>query len=451
MKLWVSESDKIKEQAGDDMVIFLGNWKRKVRRYRIYRGCLCVALVLGLALLLGMGYYRVDSSIPSVIHVRAGEEQSFRLGVPAKADIVSVSGQGESNIPAGAVTIDLNDTVTMKADLLSQYQMEVRLFGFLPFKQVGIQVIEDQELIPVGVPVGIYMKTEGILVIGTGEFTGQDGAQHSPSKYILRSGDYIRKLNGIPVSEKDDFIERIEESDGTELVISVRRNGELTDLRVQPVRDQNGALRIGAWVRDNTQGVGTLTYIDGEGHFGALGHGITDVDTNGLMNMTDGTLYQTKIVSIHKGTVGKPGEMVGMITYSDDRILGDIRRNSKQGIFGEYNQKIMDIATAEPLPIGLKQEITEGPAQILCTVGDVPQYYDIEITEIHLDHDNVNRGLEIKVTDPELLEITGGIIQGMSGAPIIQNGKFIGAVTHVLVQDSTRGYGIFIENMLCPA
>lgn len=225
MKLWVSESDKIKEQAGDDMVIFLGNWKRKVRRYRIYRGCLCVALVLGLALLLGMGYYRVDSSIPSVIHVRAGEEQSFRLGVPAKADIVSVSGQGESNIPAGAVTIDLNDTVTMKADLLSQYQMEVRLFGFLPFKQVGIQVIEDQELIPVGVPVGIYMKTEGILVIGTGEFTGQDGAQHSPSKYILRSGDYIRKLNGIPVSEKDDFIERIEESDGTELVISVRRNG----------------------------------------------------------------------------------------------------------------------------------------------------------------------------------------------------------------------------------
>lgn len=448
MKLWVSESEKIKKQAGDDMVIFLGNWKKKVRRYRIYRGCLCVALVLSLALLAGVGYYQVDSNIPSVIHVRAGEEQSFRLGVPAKAEIVSASGQGESNIPKGAVTIDLNDTVTMKADMLSQYQMEVRLFGFLPFKQVGIRVIEDKKLIPVGVPVGIYMKTDGILVIGTGEFTGEDGGQHSPSKYILRSGDYIRKLNGAPVSEKDDFIERIEDSEGKELIISVRRHGELIDLRVKPVRDQNGAYRIGAWVRDNTQGVGTLTYIDGEGHFGALGHGINDVDTNDLMNMNDGTLYQTEIVSIHKGSVGKPGEMVGMITYSDDRILGDIRKNSRQGIFGEYNQKVLDIATADPVPIGLKQEIVKGPAQILCTVDGTPRYYNIEITGVHLDHDNVNRGLELKVTDPELLEITGGIVQGMSGAPIIQNGKFIGAVTHVLVQDSTKGYGIFIENML---
>lgn len=261
-------------------------------------------------------------------------------------------------------------------------------------------------------------------------------------------GDYIKKLNGVPVSEKDDFIERIMEGDGKEVIISVRRNGELIELKVQPVRDQNGALRIGAWVRDNTQGVGTLTYIDGEGNFGALGHGINDVDTNELMKMNDGTLYQTEIVSIHKGSMGKPGEMVGMITYADNHILGDIRTNSKQGIFGEYNEKVLNMATASPMPIGLKQEIVEGPAQILCTVDGTTRYYDIEITDIHLDHDNVNRGLEIKVTDPELLEITGGIIQGMSGAPIIQNGKFIGAVTHVLVQDSSRGYGIFIENML---
>lgn len=448
MRLWVSESEKVKQQAGDDMVIFLKNWKHKVRRYRIYRASLCVALVMSLAALAGFGYYQMDSSIPSVIHVRAGEEQSFDLGVPAKAEIISVSGQGESNIPAGAVTIDLNDTVTMKADRLSQYQMDVRLFGFLPFKQVGIRVIEDQELIPVGVPVGIYMKTDGILVIGTGEFTGEDGEKYSPSKYILQSGDYIRKLNGVPVSEKDDFINRIEECDGQQLVISVRRNGELTDVQVKPIRDQNGEYRIGAWVRDNTQGVGTMTYIDGEGNFGALGHGINDVDTNDLMKMNDGTLYQTEIVSIHKGGIGKPGEMVGMITYSDERILGDIRRNSKQGIFGEYNEKVLDMATAAPIPIGLKQEIIKGPAQVLCTVDGKTQYYDIEITGMHLDNDNVNRGLEIKVTDPELLEITGGIIQGMSGAPIIQNGKFIGAVTHVLVQDSTKGYGIFIENML---
>lgn len=430
------------------MVILLCNWKQKVRRYRIYRYCLFVALFLSLAALGGVGYYLMDSSIPSVIHVRAGEEQSFNLGVPARAEIVSVSGQGESNIPKGAVSIDLNRPITMKMGEVEQYLMEVRLFGFLPFKQIGIQVIDAQELIPVGVPIGIYMKTDGILVIGVGEFTGQDGGKYTPSKYILKSGDYIRKLNGETVTEKDDFIGRIENCDGSELVITVERGGEIMDLKVKPVKDQGGAYRIGAWVRDNAQGVGTMTYMDAEGNFGALGHGINDVDTSTLMDMDDGTLYQTEIVSIQKGTVGKPGEMVGMIVYSDERILGDITMNSKQGIFGKCNQKAMDFATESPMPIGLKQEIKEGPAQILCTVDGTTRYFDIEITDIHLDHDNVNRGLEIKVTDPELIDLTGGIVQGMSGAPIIQNGKLIGAVTHVLVQDSSRGYGIFIENML---
>lgn len=448
MKIWASESDIIKKHAGDDMVILLNNWKRKVRRYRIYRYSLCAALFLSCAFLAGFGYYLVDSSIPSVLHVRVGEEESLNLGVPAKAEIVSVSGQGESNIPKGAVTIDLNQPITMKTGSLEQYLMEVKLFGILPLKQVNIQVIEDRELIPVGVPIGIYVKTDGILVIGVGEFSGQDGVYYSPSKYILKSGDYIQKLNGEPVDDKDDFIERIENCGGEELVLTVERNNEIMDLKVKPVQDQGGAYRIGAWVRDNAQGVGTMTYIDQAGHFGALGHGINDVDTSTLMDMNDGTLYQTEIISIQKGTMGNPGEMVGMIVYSDERILGDITTNSTQGIFGECNEKALSLATEKPLPIGLKQEIVEGPAQILCTVDGTPRYYDIEITAVHLDHDNVNRGLEITVTDPDLIAITGGIVQGMSGAPIIQNGKFIGAVTHVLVQDSTKGYGIFIENML---
>lgn len=448
MKLWVDETERIKKQAGDDMVILLSNWRQKVKRYRIYRYCLCVALFISLAVFGGLGYYMMDSSIPSVIHVRAGEEQSFNLGIPAKAEIVSASGQGESNIPKGAVTIDLNQPVTMKMGEVEQYLMEVRLFGFLPFKQVGIQVIDAQEVIPVGVPIGIYMKTDGILVIGVGEFKGQDGDKCSPSKYILKSGDYIQKLNGETVTEKDDFIGKIEKCDGQELILTVERNGEIMDVKVKPVRDQSGAYRIGAWVRDNAQGVGTMTYIDANGNFGALGHGINDVDTSTLMDMDDGTLYQTEIVSIQKGTIGNPGEMVGMIVYSDDRILGDITMNSKQGIFGKCNQRAMEFAAGDPIPVGLKQEIQEGPAQILCTVDGTTQYYDIQITGIHLDHDNINRGLEIKVTDQRLLDITGGIVQGMSGAPIIQNGKLVGAVTHVLVQDSTRGYGIFIENML---
>lgn len=448
MKIWISESDRIKKQAGEEMVILLHDWKKKVRRYRIYRCSLCAALILSCMTLVGLGYYYVDSSIPSVLHVKAGQEQTFNLGIPAKADIVSVSEQGQSNIPKGAVTIDLNRSVTMKTGGLEQYQMQVKLFGFLPFKQVGIQVIEDKELIPVGVPIGIYVKTDGVLVVGSGEFLGEDGVNYSPCKYILKSGDYIQKVNGDPVTEKDDFIKRIEDSGGSEVILTVERDGEIMEIKVKPVRNQSGDYKIGVWVRDNAQGVGTMTYIDSEGHFGALGHGINDIDTSTLMDMDDGTLYQTEIVSIRKGTSGNPGEMTGMIVYSDDRILGDITSNSKQGIFGICNQKALNLATRDPMPIGLKQEIEEGHAQILCTVDGTTAYYDIEITAVHLDHDNINRGIELTVTDKQLLGITGGIVQGMSGAPIIQNGKFIGAVTHVLVQDSTKGYGIFIENML---
>ena len=438
----------IKECACEDMKVLMQDCKRKVRHLKIYRACLCLALALSCTALAGSFYYYLDRSIPSVINVRAGEEESFLLGVPARGDIVSVSDQGTSNIPKGAVDIDLSKTVTLKAGAQSGYRMQVKLFGFLSFKNVDIRVIEDQELIPVGMPVGIYVKTDGVLVVGTGEFKGVDGVSYSPAKYVLKSGDYICCVDGEPVTEKDDFTRRVENSGGREIRLTVERDGEKMDVKVTPARDVAGSYKIGVWIRDNAQGVGTMTYIDSRGNFGALGHGITDVDTSTLMHMEDGTLYQTDIVDIQKGSAGNPGEMTGMIIYSDDRILGEITDNSVQGIFGICNSRALEMGEKEPLPIGLKQEIKLGPARVLCTVDGVTRYYDVDITAVHLDHDNVNRGIELTVTDPDLLAATGGIVQGMSGSPIIQNGKFIGAVTHVLVQDSRKGYGIFIENML---
>ncbi len=440
--------EDVKRRAGEDMVILIQNWKKRLRRYRIYRFCLSLTLAASCIALMAMLYYQIDSSIPSVINVRAGEEESFHLGVPARGEIISVSDQGSSNIPQGAVDIDLSKTFTLKTALKSGYQMQVKLFGFITLKNVEIQVIEDQELIPVGTPIGIYVKTDGVLVVGTGEFQGVDGVSYSPGKYILKSGDYVRKVNGLAVTEKDDFIQRMKDSNGQPVVLTIERDDELMDVEITPMQDAAGDYKIGVWVRDNAQGVGTMTYIDNQGNFGALGHGITDVDTSTLMHMEGGTLYQTDIVDIHKGSSGNPGEMTGMIIYSDERILGKITDNSNRGIFGTCNQKALEMGTREALPIGLKQEIRTGKAQILCTVDGETRYYDIEITAIHLDHDNVNRGIELTVTDPELLAVTGGIVQGMSGSPIIQNGKFIGAVTHVLVQDSRKGYGIFIENML---
>ena len=438
----------IRMQAGRDMVILLQDWKKRVKRRRIYRFCLCTALFLCFTALTAGLYYNIDSSIPSVLNVRADQEESFFLGVPAEAQIVSVSESGTSNIPVGAVNIDLSKTVTMKTAGETSYRMLVKLFGFLPFKEVDIQVIKDQELIPVGTPIGIYVKTDGVLVIGTGEFQGADGVRYSPSRYVLRSGDYIRKVDGHDVTEKEDFIRYIEECEGNQITLTLERNGENMEVRVTPVLDASGVYKIGVWVRDNAQGVGTMTYIDSQGNFGALGHGINDIDTSTLMHMEDGTLYSTSIVDIRKGTDGNPGEMTGMIVYSDENILGIITSNSSRGIFGVCNDQALALGTRKALPIGLKQEIVKGPAQILCTVENEAKYYDVEITAVHLDHDNVNRGIELTVTDPELLNLTGGIVQGMSGSPIVQNGKIIGAVTHVLVQDSTKGYGIFIETML---
>ena len=448
MKLWITETEKVKRQAEEEAVVILQHWRQKVRRLRLYRACLCAVLILACLGLMGYSYYLVDSSIPSVIHVRAESEESLELRIPARGEIVNVSRQGNSNIPNGAVTIDLSRPLTLKTGNTDDLQMQVKLFGILPFKQVGIRVIEDRELIPVGVPIGIYVKTEGVLVVGTGEFASQGAGKVSPAKNILKSGDYVIKLNGTEVTGKDDFITRIENCGGEQQILTIRRDAETYDVRIKPERDRTGKYKIGVWVRDNAQGVGTMTYIDENGNFGALGHGINDVDTSTLMEMNDGTLYQTEIISIRKGAAGQPGEMTGMIVYSDDRILGDITSNSTRGIFGKCNQKALALGTEDALPIGLKQEIEKGPAQILCTVDGTTRYYDIEITELHLDHDNVNRGIELRVTDPELLSVTGGIVQGMSGAPIIQKEKFVGAVTHVLVQDSTRGYGIFIENML---
>ncbi len=440
--------DRIKRQASNEMATLLEKWKQRRSRHRVYRYCLLSALLLSCAVFLGLSYYFLDRSIPSTIYIRAKEDQSFCFNVPATADIISVGTQGKSNIPKGAVKVNLSQPVTMRTGEAEQYQMQVKLFGFLPFKQIGIHVVEEEELVPIGAPIGIYVKTDGILVIGEGEFVNEQGNQCCPAKGLLRSGDYIQSMNGKKVSDKKDFIKAIEDGTGKELVLSVERDGKKIEVKVVPQKDQQGKYKLGIGIRDNAQGVGTMTYIDGDGNFGALGHGINDLDTSDLMEVNDGTLYQTQIIRIRKGTNGKPGEMTGLIVYSDDKIMGDITENSNRGIFGHCNQKALGLALEKAIPIAFKQEIEKGPAQILCTVKEKPEYYDAEITGIHLDHDNINRGIEIKITDPKLLELTGGIVQGMSGAPIIQKGKFVGAVTHVLVQDSTRGYGIFIENML---
>ena len=443
-----NQNKDLLQNAGSEIILILDHWRRRKKRLRIYRYCLCVALLCFSLLLGGLVYYDLYNRIPSILRVRAGQEQVWDYQLPLIGEVVEAGERGASNIPRDAITIDLSQQVTLNTEMSNKYLMNIKLFGFIPFKQVSIQVISDQELIPVGEPIGLYVKTDGLLVIGVGEFQGTDGLTYSPAKYVLHSGDYIKQINGTSINDKEAFMDMVENCKGESITLGIERNEQDMEVTIQPVRNQEGVYKLGIWIRDNAQGIGTMTYMDAEGDFGALGHGISDVDTSTLMALEDGTLYQTEIVSIQKGQQGKPGELTGRIIYSESHILGDINYNGAEGLFGRCNDEAQSMIVHDPIPIGLKQELKLGKAQILCSVSGKSEYYDIEITGIHLDNDNINKGIELKVTDSRLLDLTGGIVQGMSGSPIIQDGKLVGAVTHVLVNDPTRGYGIYIENML---
>jgi stage IV sporulation protein B len=264
----------------------------------------------------------------------------------------------------------------------------------------------------------------------------------------LYTGDYIESVDGIKINSKTQLIEQINESNGEEVILGIRRNDEELRVKIFPAQTAPEEYKIGIWVRDNTQGIGTLTYLNSEGEFGALGHGINDVDTTGLMELYNGNLYNTQILSVIKGTNGSPGELSGVINYSKENILGEITQNTSGGIFGKGNKRLQGEIEEGALPIGLKQDIKLGSAVIRSYIEGEAKDYQIEILKVDYNPQSINKGIVFKVTDKELIQLTGGIVQGMSGSPIMQDGKIIGAVTHVFVQDSTKGFGIFIESMI---
>ncbi len=401
-----------------------------------YKGVIAFVLAGALA----AGWYVCYDSMPSQVRLIAEREQQMNFRVPASASIETDQGRMETG---------LYRPVTMVAGASeATYQMDVKWLGLIPLKSVEIQVMGEREVSAAGLPIGIFLKTKGVMVVGVGSFNDINGAVREPAKNHLEEGDYIVSYNGEEITGKQQFMSLLSENQGTEVLLGIDRDGAYLEERIAPAQNQNGEYKMGIWIRDNAQGIGTLTYVDTDETFGALGHGINDVDTSTLMLLEEGALYKTEIIGITRGEDGSPGELTGYIEYENENIIGEITENTAEGIFGVCKEEIVQQTSFAPIPIALKQEVVIGPAQIICSVTGEPQYYDIVIEELHLEEGNINRGLVIKITDEELLALTGGIIQGMSGSPIIQNGKLVGAVTHVLVQDSASGYGIFIENML---
>ena len=343
---------------------------RKERLRRILAGVFCFSLVFTIAFTWGY----VKLAVPDRLNLVVSEEEIFHFtlppGVTLESDSEEVVLGNASNIPAGKVRIQTTEPVSMYGASEGSYHLGMKLFGLIRMKDIQVDVVDGMYAAPCGVPVGIYLKSRGVMVVGTGEIVNDAGNVVEPAFGVLKSGDYIETVNGREMEDKDDLIQAVSASSGSPVSLEVRRDGELLKVELEPVLAEDGTYKLGAWVRDDTQGIGTV------------------------------------------------------------------------------NRRFLERFQSEAIPVGFRQDVHKGQAFIRSDVSGEVRDYEIEIQKV--DHASLqkNKGMVIRVVDEELLKLTGGIVQGMSGSPIIQDGKLIGAVTHVFIQDSTKGYGIFIENML---
>lgn len=334
--------------------------------------------------------------------------------------------------------------------MILSYRLVYNEFYAQIHEEVEVSSNNEDLVYPSGQIVGIYTQCNGVFVIDTCEIETAENEFINPVYNKIQTGDYILAVDGIELEEKEILVNAINQCEGKEIELTVARNDDIFTTIVTPVLGKNGKYMLGIWVKDDLAGVGTLTYYTAEGDFAALGHGMGDGVTNELLSIKGGDIYISKLIGIEKGEKGKPGEVKGVIYYGVSNHLGDLDSNCGKGIYGTLDEEdlIRYTKNMEAYEIGSKQKIETGAAQIISDVSGERKVYDIQITYVDYLAVNSNKGLHIEVTDPELLELTGGIVQGMSGSPIIQNGKIVGAVTHVLINDPTKGYGIFIEEMM---
>ena len=385
--------------------------------------------------------------LPDALVLRAGEETHLSFGLPLRVQVdqpdAAVISSGDETLRDVAVT-----GVELSALSEGQAQVRLSLFGGWPFKNVDVRVEESRVLVPGGQAIGVALHTSGVLVVGTSDLAG--GAANPAQEAGLQPGDVIRSIDGQEIENAQHLTQLVNARGGETVEMVVQRTGREMHMRISPVRDAlDGQYRLGVWVRDSTAGVGTLSFYDPEsGAFGALGHAITDVDTGESLTVRDGDIMHADIVDVLKGQRGEPGELKGSF-LKEGETFGSILLNNAFGIYGQSDEALVNPLYPQGLPVGSRYSVHEGKASILSTVeGDTVREYEVEITRCVQQGSPAQKGMILRVTDPELLERTGGIVQGMSGSPILQDGHIIGAVTHVYVNDPTQGYGMYIEWML---
>ncbi|GIO11795.1 SpoIVB peptidase [Cohnella xylanilytica] len=424
------------------------NRKPKVRR------SFGILLVLFMCLAVTSAPLRHYAAFPNELRLFQGQAKDLHFAMPVHAQgtldpsVAAVNGSTRSTFP-----VNLNEPVSIQPKRSGETELRLKLFGKIPFKTVKLQVVPDLKVVPGGQTIGVKVKSAGIMVVGHHLVQTGPNTRQSPGEDAkLKLGDLIVAINGKPLNDVSKVASLADEAgkSGVPLQLDVRRGKMTFKTKLSPAFDQEDqAWRLGLYIRDSAAGVGTLTfYAPDQGVYGALGHVITDMDTQTPISVGSGQILQSNVLSISKSQSGEPGEKRATF-IKEGKTLGNVERNTPFGIFGRMNRLPEHALHQDPVPVAFSEEVEEGPAEILTVVnGQKVERFNIQIVHVSKQTSPATKGMVIRITDPKLLERTGGIVQGMSGSPILQNGKLVGAVTHVFVNDPTSGYGCFIEWML---
>jgi stage IV sporulation protein B len=341
------------------------------------------------------------------------------------------------------------------ATVPGRVDMQIKLLGLIPLNHMVVNVVPAVRVVPGGHSIGVLLHSRGVMVVGHAVITDPQGNKHNPALEAgILNGDIILKINGRRVQSEQQVRSEISRcgQTGSPVTLEIKRGQRVFTTRLNPVFcAETKRYRIGLYVRDSAAGIGTLTFYEPKSKkYGALGHVITDFETNRRIDLEDGQIVEAVVQGIRPGRRGQPGEKIGLFT--GDGLTGNIEKNTSYGIFGSLRQPLANPLYPQPIPVALVYQVKRGPAEILTVLrGNRIGRYSVEILQVMPQNRWEGKGLVIKVIDPELLRQTGGIIQGMSGSPIIQNGRIVGAVTHVFVNDPTRGYGVLAEWMIYEA
>ena len=342
-----------------------------------------------------------------------------------------------------------SENVNVGGEKQTKTKLSFKLFGFIPIKTMNVEVSDGAKVYVGGIPLGFSLKTKGVIVVGENSVTTEDGNKITMKNKPIKSGDVLYKIDNNIIEDIDQIPELLEEADGERTILTLLRDDKEIEVEVIPELDvSTGVYKLGLWVRDDASGVGTLTFVNSKNNrFGALGHPITDYETGIEIPVQDGKIYKCNLIGITKGERGKPGELRCLFMQGNN-YKGTIDTNCDYGVYGEVINLDGLIDNNLAVEVGSRMCVRPGKAKLISSVSGVREEYDIEIIKATYQPKSSDKSMVIRVTDSRLLALTGGIVQGMSGSPIIQDGKLVGAVTHVFLSDPTKGYGVYVDWML---